>query len=280
MEKIRRLIFEGGGVKGIGYVGALEELEKHIDIKHIKQFGGSSAGAFTALLLALDYDIKQIKEICIKTNFNRFADRNIGIIRNAYRLIKRYGISRGDYLLRVLRQLILLQTSNTDTTFLELYKLKGNELAITGTNITRHGTTEYFHYLTTPDIAVLISMSYPIVFKAVKYNDYLYVDGGLLENYPFDIFWKIYNNVPKTSTSSSTLLISKNDSEIIIKDNKINEADMVKLGILYKNPACIFNQTYETYIEQTLGFRVDSTQEINERLTNVKEEVPINNIIS
>ncbi|MDQ7860327.1 patatin-like phospholipase family protein [Peribacillus frigoritolerans] len=58
----KNLIFEGGGVKGLAFVGALEILEENHILENIKRFGGTSAGAITALLLGLGYNAKQIRE--------------------------------------------------------------------------------------------------------------------------------------------------------------------------------------------------------------------------
>ena len=52
-RQFRNLVFEGGGVKGIAYVGAWEVLQKKGILKDIKRVGGTSAGAINALLLAL-----------------------------------------------------------------------------------------------------------------------------------------------------------------------------------------------------------------------------------
>lgn len=54
---IRNLVFQGGGMKGLSYVGALEALlelhEKNIILLDLQRVGGSSAGAIFALLIAL-----------------------------------------------------------------------------------------------------------------------------------------------------------------------------------------------------------------------------------
>jgi len=39
----KNLIFEGGGVKGIAYVGAMEVLEQKAILKQIARVGGTSA---------------------------------------------------------------------------------------------------------------------------------------------------------------------------------------------------------------------------------------------
>ena len=42
--QFRNLVFEGGGVKGIAYVGAMDVLQKNGVLKNIQRVGGTSAG--------------------------------------------------------------------------------------------------------------------------------------------------------------------------------------------------------------------------------------------
>ena len=53
------LIFEGGGVKGIAYVGVFQELQDREIIGNIKRVGGTSAGAINAVLLSLGYSLQE-----------------------------------------------------------------------------------------------------------------------------------------------------------------------------------------------------------------------------
>jgi NTE family protein len=47
----KNLVFEGGGVKGIAYVGALDVLESKGILNDIERIGGTSAGAINAILV-------------------------------------------------------------------------------------------------------------------------------------------------------------------------------------------------------------------------------------
>ena len=72
--QFRNLIFEGGGVKGIAYVGAMQVLEQRQILKNIKRVGGTSAGAINALLFALGYTIVEQRDILNSTDFKEFMD--------------------------------------------------------------------------------------------------------------------------------------------------------------------------------------------------------------
>jgi predicted acylesterase/phospholipase RssA len=50
--QFRNLIFEGGGVKGIAYVGAMQILQDRGILPEIRRVGGTSAGAINALIFA------------------------------------------------------------------------------------------------------------------------------------------------------------------------------------------------------------------------------------
>ena len=54
------LVFEGGGVKGLAFCGALKVLEERGIITDVKGLAGSSAGAITAGLLACGYTSDEI----------------------------------------------------------------------------------------------------------------------------------------------------------------------------------------------------------------------------
>jgi len=71
------LVFEGGGVRGVAFVGALEALA---DQGHqIGRVMGTSVGGLTAALLAAGYDVAAIRELMLdkKTGQLTFADRLI-----------------------------------------------------------------------------------------------------------------------------------------------------------------------------------------------------------
>lgn len=73
---ITNLIFEGGGIKGIAYVGAIKQAlrENVFDFGNIINIGGTSAGAITAVLLALDYQIPDIEKILGELDLMTFLD--------------------------------------------------------------------------------------------------------------------------------------------------------------------------------------------------------------
>lgn len=65
-------IFEGGGVKAFGMLGALYEAERRG--YHWVNVAGSSAGAIIAALVAAGYSAIEIKDQIWKLDFRYFKD--------------------------------------------------------------------------------------------------------------------------------------------------------------------------------------------------------------
>lgn len=63
--QFRNLIFEGGGVKGIAHVGAMQVLQQRGILNHVQRVGGASAGAINALIYAPGYGIEEQNEIAL-----------------------------------------------------------------------------------------------------------------------------------------------------------------------------------------------------------------------
>ena len=89
--QFRNLIFEGGGVKGIAYVGAMQVLERESILPNIQRVGGTSAGAINATLVALGFTNAEQRSILNKLDFNNFMDDSRGVFRDVFRLLRKFG---------------------------------------------------------------------------------------------------------------------------------------------------------------------------------------------
>ena len=238
MSQFRNLVFEGGGVKGIAYAGAIQVLEKKNVLADITRVGGSSAGAITAALLAAGASAKDIEEIVGHTSFRKFMDDSFGVLRDIARLIDEYGWFKGDAFADWMKKQIHALTGESELDFKGLReRARANpercrELYVIGTNLSTQLEVVYCAELT-PDVpiweAVRISMSIPLFFAAVKKNNSVYVDGGVTWNYPIDLFDE--KRYVSNSAAAGAIKHTKYD------DNHIHN-------------------------KETLGFRVDTLDEI------------------
>ncbi|MBI1781389.1 MAG: patatin-like phospholipase family protein [Sphingobacteriales bacterium] len=204
------LVFEGGGIRGLAYAGALKALEEKGILNNIEKTGGTSAGAIAALMVSLNYSPKEIDSIMRNLDLEDFNDGRGGFIGKYTRLKRDYGMYHGRYLSKWLEEIIAAKTGNANTTFTELHELhlkdkSFKDLYCTGTNVSKQ-VVEVFSFESTPGMylktAVRISGSIPIYFdpvyidstgrepeELVEGKEYqLYVDGGLIANYPIGIF--------------------------------------------------------------------------------------------
>jgi NTE family protein len=192
----QNLVFEGGGVKGIAYGGALDVLDEKGILSNIKRVAGTSAGAINASLLALGYTSKEVSNIVANTDFAKFADSG-GIISDVARIIRSFGWNKGDAFKKFIREQIEAKTGNPDFTFAQLDQVvreKKNgfrHLYTVCTNLSRQ-QAQIFSHESTPDTsiadAVRMSMSIPLYFQAVRWKDEVMVDGGVSYNYPVNLF--------------------------------------------------------------------------------------------
>jgi len=67
------LVFQGGGAKGLAYVGVIQGLEEIGCLSEVIRVAGTSAGSITAALIALGYRSKRLQEELSK-DFNAFLD--------------------------------------------------------------------------------------------------------------------------------------------------------------------------------------------------------------
>ena len=189
---IEALGFQGGGVKGLAYIGALKKLEEHgMDLNKIKRFAGTSAGSQIATLIAVGYHTDELEDILNNIPFHKYNDSSTGIVRNMHRLLWSYGYNKGQFMKKHIDKLITDKIGNNKTTFSELFEKRGVILRITGTCLTTR-KLEYFDHELTPDMpickAVQISSCIPIYYAAVNYKGKYYVDGGVLRNIPIKAF--------------------------------------------------------------------------------------------
>lgn len=246
----KNLVFEGGGVKGIAYVGAMRKLEEMGILGQITRVGGTSAGAINAMLVGLGYSNDETRKILWEMNFNKFMDADTGFLRNGLRLFRSYGWFKGDFCRSWVGSLVADKTGRSDTTFAQIEAMKGQKafksMYFMGTNLNT-GFSEVFSAEKTPDTpiadAVRFSMSIPFFFAAKRHGarQDVYVDGGVLDNYPV----KIFDRGRYIQTEESA--------------RRTDYYEAINKEFLGMHPG---SSPY-VYNKETLGFRLDGKDEIS-----------------
>lgn len=244
------LIFSGGGVSGMAYLGVAEELEKQRVLSYIRYFIGSSSGAVICTLLALGADSKFLHEEFRKCNMSEFLDvggrcySNNGamdMFKNCkdglFDLIKHFGAARGYKFVKWMEEMFCKLGWSPETTFAELYNKTGKMLVITGTSINTHSTL-YFSRSSYPYLKIIdaahMSMVLPFVYQPVLFEDVLcskgpriVIDGGVLNNLALSA-------CDVTNEFGQTLAYNRKAVGFILVENGQIAADYQAIDSIYK----------------------------------------------
>jgi predicted acylesterase/phospholipase RssA len=204
--KYDTLCFSGGGISGMLFLGALYELEKYkiINMNEIKNYYGTSIGSILSFIFSLGYTIKEIIEFVKEFDFKKLEPEiDCDILFNDY------GINSGTRIISLLQTLLEAKLNVSNITFKQLYELTNNKIGIVTTNFTKNKEV-LFSYDTTPEFSVLLairmSIAIPLVFTPVKYENELYVDGCITNNFPI----KYCNK----DTTLGLYLVSNKDNDV------------------------------------------------------------------
>lgn len=181
------LIMMGGGIKGLAYVGALEELNQHYDFNW---FVGTSAGAITAVLLGAGYAPVELRQIMTDKNFRDFFDASY--LKAPINFVRYGGLFKADALtewldvllakkLRSKTRVRLSQLSNRVT----VYACRRGKRSLMFDSIDADADAAH---------AARCSMSIPYVFTPQYDQGIQTYDGGIHQNYPVEQFLNSYPN--------------------------------------------------------------------------------------
>ena len=199
------LVCEGGGVRGIGLVGAVDALAAAG--YRFPRVAGTSAGAIVASLVAAlqhaGQPLSKLAEIMRSIVYPKLLDRNlighIPLIGGGLSLLVSDGVYRGAYLEHLVADRLAefgvrtfgdLRTGEEPDQF-------AWSLVVTASDLSRRQLVripwDLRSYGIDPDTfpvarAVHASAAIPYVFEPVRVKGATWVDGGLLSDFPVDLF--------------------------------------------------------------------------------------------
>lgn len=188
---IKNLVFEGTGVRNAIYAGGLLALEEAGLFSGVEAAAGTSSGAIVATMVSLGYTPSEVRDAILDLDFKKLLDG--ALLTGPLRMFTRYGWHKGDYFLSQIREIIKAKTGSAHTTFGEALARGCKQLRVVGVNITQR-SVRVFPDEGSMDMpiadAVRISMSIPLFFASVRHKNDVYVDGGVMWNYPIGVFDK------------------------------------------------------------------------------------------
>ena len=184
LTKYKKLVLNGGGVKGIGHVGALAALFDLNILQNIDTFAGTSVGAMILVFYLIGWNPTELFEFI--RSFDAMTLRNMSILN-----IHLFGLDTCDKIEQLIDRLISKKGFKPNITLKDFYDIIKKKIIITTVCV---NTKEicYLSYETHPtlalNMAIRMSLAIPFLFTPVKYNGHLYIDGGSCDNYPMGIF--------------------------------------------------------------------------------------------
>ena len=326
-------VFEGGGVKGIGLVGALSYCEEKG--YHWKCVAGTSAGAITAALVACGYSAAEIKseldrlmqegDADGRKGYERFKDKSfldrIAVLGSALSLGFEKGIYEGKFFEGWLQGLL---ESKNKKTFADLinpehandpknspyrYRLRviASDICLRRLLVLPQDISNYEEFGGDPDQvdiahAVRMSMSIPFFFEPIRLTcrsdrfprteqealqeantgkqiqftlqqrtSYI-VDGGILSNFPVELFDAPPDRLPRWPTLGFKL-VAPNDN----RPNRV-EGPISLLGALFTTMMEAHDQRHmdEDAEVRTIRIRTENVKTTEFGLTPEKSEALYN----
>ncbi len=205
------LVLEGGGVKGIALVGAITVLmERGYEFKRV---AGTSAGAIVGALVAAGATKDELISTMSSLDYRKFQDGHPWdhlAVGKMVELLSEHGIYHGEYLKKWLGEQLARYDVRTfaDLPYVDADRptadpARAFRLVVNASDITsgclRQLPWDYRdHYELEPESqavvdAVRCSMSIPFFYQPVVLKDgdgqdHWIVDGGMLSNFPIDLF--------------------------------------------------------------------------------------------
>jgi hypothetical protein len=180
---IDALILKGGGVKGLAFAGAVRELQENFEFD---TFVGTSAGAVAAALLAAGASGARLEEKLRSQPFRDFLDGNKWTA--LFDILVYGGIHPGLTLTNWIRRELFNLLGRSNEVYMKdlpkravIYASQRDRGPVTFDKIGEHDDS-------TVHAAVRCSLSIPYFFQPQRLDFNWVYDGGLLNNFPLEIF--------------------------------------------------------------------------------------------
>jgi NTE family protein len=226
------LVLEGGGVKGIGLVGAISVLEEAG--YRFERVAGTSAGSIVGALVAARMTSAEMREVMAKLDYERFRDptrlSRIPVIGRFLSLLFHEGIYRGEYVERFVADQLRSKGVSTWGDLRQVdpgsslpaeqrYRLVVHVSDVTSSVLLRLPWVFRSRFDMDPDTrsvatAVRASASIPFFFTPIKLRrttgetSWL-LDGGMLSNFPISVFDRTDGAPPRWPTIGIKLSAEK-----------------------------------------------------------------------
>jgi predicted acylesterase/phospholipase RssA len=190
MKKIDTLFLSGGGINCISILGSLKYLlEKEIieqNFKNIKNIVCVSGSSMIVLALLIGFSLEATLKLYMETDYDKLVDYSTFDINPLFEMC---GLFDNDFIDNICRLTLRSKGYSEELTLKELYDITNINCIFKTVNISKNDIV-YLSHKSFPDLPIMTAIKMttciPIIFKPIKYNGDLYVDGGLSGNFPIE----------------------------------------------------------------------------------------------
>lgn len=225
---IKHLVISGGGPVMFRAMGALQKLEeaKFWNREEIQSIFGTSAGAFVAVILCLNYEWETILKYFVERPWHEAFPISPTTLFDAY---GKKGIYDKSIMKIIFKPLFDDKDISLTITLKEFFERTNVCLHLFTFELHEFETVDMSH-LTHPDIqlldAVYMSSALPIICAPFCIENKCYLDGGIKSNYPLD---KCFEHDP--NINSDEILAFRNlyteEEKTDDKSKQINEESTI-----------------------------------------------------
>ena len=155
-------------------LGGLKNIEKELGT--VEEIAGSSAGALIGLFLVLGKSVGEILDIFLNVDVPAMVQPDLTNVLESFGLVNHDKIKE-----------YLKLHCDENLSFQELFEKTNKKLHVTAYCVNK-STTDYFSVDSHPQMnivdAICMSISVPFIFCAYEFGDFLYLDGGTVEEIP------------------------------------------------------------------------------------------------
>ena len=287
---IKYMVISGGLYYGYHEMGAIQCLIKnnYFSLKNIKKIYATSVGGMVGALLCTKIKLNTLVKYLTNTSWHKVVKFNH---EQLFALYNDNGLYGEELFHAAIDKVLEAKGLSANITLKEFYDYSRIELILYTTELTDL-RLDKISYVTHPDLelvkALYFTCAYPFIFKPGVYGDSVYIDGGVICNYPLEECLKNHDKdeilgihlitkkdkVPETNNTniiyySMNLLskfvekVKKNkypsiENELVILKNKISLKDAVNF-IRKRRVRKKFIRTGAKYAKLFLSYRTKKT---------------------
>ena len=154
-------------------LGGLKKIEKELD--NLEEIAGSSAGSLIGLFLVLGKTVGEIFDILLSVDIPSMVQPELKNVLSIFGLVNH----------ERMKNFVEIYCENLS--FQELFEKTNKKFYVTAYCVNK-STTDYFSVDSHPQMkvadALCMSMSVPFIFCAYELSEFLYLDGGTIEETP------------------------------------------------------------------------------------------------